>query len=104
MEAVRTRVTAELRAFTDAAGAPVVATQPVARRGAPERAIPDFVRAHGVDLVVMGTMGRGGLAGLVIGNTAERVVRALPCSVLVVRPGRPSDHVDAGPSLAPSSP
>ncbi|MCB9897382.1 MAG: universal stress protein [Planctomycetes bacterium] len=38
------------------------------------------------DLVVMGTIGRSGLAGHVIGNTAERVFAKLDCSVLAVKP------------------
>lgn len=57
-----------------------------ARRGAPEEVIVAFVVAEGVDLVVMGTVARTGIAGLVIGNTAERVLRQLPCSVLAVKP------------------
>jgi len=38
-----------------------------------------------VDLVILGTQGRTGLAHLLIGSTAERVVRHAPCPVLVVR-------------------
>ncbi len=41
---------------------------------------------EGIDLVVMGTVARGGLAGLLIGNAAERMLRKLPCSVLAVKP------------------
>ena len=42
--------------------------------------------AEGIDLVVMGTVARAGIAGMLIGNTAERVLRKLPCSVLTVKP------------------
>jgi nucleotide-binding universal stress UspA family protein len=56
------------------------------RRGKPEDVIPEFVDAHGVDLVVMGTVARTGIAGLLFGNTAERLLRRLPCSVLAVKP------------------
>ena len=45
-----------------------------------------FVVAEGIDLVVMGSVGRSGLSGMLIGNTAERILRKLPCSVLVVKP------------------
>jgi nucleotide-binding universal stress UspA family protein len=38
-----------------------------------------------VDLIILGTQGRTGLAHLLIGSTAERVVRHAPCPVLVVR-------------------
>jgi nucleotide-binding universal stress UspA family protein len=56
------------------------------RRGEPEDVIPAYAVAEGVDLMVMGTVARGGIAGLLIGNTAERVLRKLPCSVLAVKP------------------
>jgi nucleotide-binding universal stress UspA family protein len=60
--------------------------QATLRRGEPDAIIPEFVVAEGIDLVVMGTVARSGLAGLLIGNTAERVLRKLPCSVLTVKP------------------
>ena len=56
------------------------------RRGEPDMIIVEFVVAEGIDLVVMGTLARSGIAGLLIGNTAERVLRKLPCSVLAVKP------------------
>ncbi|NIQ99686.1 MAG: universal stress protein, partial [Gemmatimonadales bacterium] len=40
-----------------------------------------------VELIVMGALRRGGLQGLFIGSTAERVLQQVDCSVLVVRPG-----------------
>lgn len=38
------------------------------------------------DVVVMGTIGRKGLAGMLIGNTAERVFNSSECSVLAIKP------------------
>jgi nucleotide-binding universal stress UspA family protein len=58
----------------------------VLRRGEPQDVIPEFVVAEGIDVLVMGTVARGGLSGMLIGNTAERVLRRLPCSVLTVKP------------------
>jgi nucleotide-binding universal stress UspA family protein len=54
--------------------------------GEPERAISRFVDQNGVDLVVMGTVARSGIPGLVMGNTAERVLQRLRGSVLAVKP------------------
>lgn len=51
--------------------------------------ICDYANNHHADLVVVGTHGRTGVAHLLIGSVAERVVRHAPCSVLTVRP-----HVD----------
>ena len=47
---------------------------------------PEFVVSEGIDVLVMGTVARGGVSGVLIGNTAERVLRKLPCSVLTVKP------------------
>jgi universal stress protein E len=54
--------------------------------GEPDRAIARYVDAHDIDLVVMGTVARSGIAGLVMGNTAERVLQRLRGSVLAIKP------------------
>jgi nucleotide-binding universal stress UspA family protein len=54
--------------------------------GEPEDALTRFVDSHGVDVVVMGTVARTGIAGLVMGNTAERVLQRLRGSVFAVKP------------------
>lgn len=48
--------------------------------------IIDACEAEGVELVVMTTHGRTGVAHLFMGSVTEKVVRAAPSSVLVVRP------------------
>ena len=48
--------------------------------------IVDYVRAEKIDLVVMGTHGRGGLEHILLGSVAEKVVRRAPCPVLTIRP------------------
>jgi nucleotide-binding universal stress UspA family protein len=53
--------------------------------GNPAAEILDYVRRASVDLIVMGTHGRGGVAHAVLGSVAEKVVRAAPCPVLTVR-------------------
>lgn len=55
-------------------------------KGLASRVIPTFVRRRRVDLVVMGTVGRTGLPGFFIGNTAENVLNQVTCSVLAVKP------------------
>jgi nucleotide-binding universal stress UspA family protein len=53
--------------------------------GRPYREIVRYAGTHGVDLIVMGTQGLSGLNHLILGSTAERVVRMAPCPVLSVR-------------------
>ena len=48
--------------------------------------IPDLAESLEVDLVVIGTVGRGGVPGLLIGNTAETILNAVDCSVLTLKP------------------
>ena len=49
------------------------------------QAIAEFARDTGVDLIVVASHGRAGLARLVLGSVAEAVVRIAPCPVLVVK-------------------
>ncbi len=49
-------------------------------------AIVDFKADVGADLVVLGARGRTGLKALLLGTTAERVIRESACSVLTVKP------------------
>jgi nucleotide-binding universal stress UspA family protein len=51
----------------------------------PAFAITEYARDEKIDLVIMGTHGRGPLAHLLVGSVAERVVRTAPCPVLTVR-------------------
>ena len=55
-------------------------------KGEPHVVIPEFATAEMVDLVVMGTLSRTGIAGFLMGNTAEAVLRELSGSVLTVKP------------------
>ena len=55
-------------------------------RGSPEKVIHDKVKAIGADVLVMGTVARTGLHGVIIGNTAENIINSLDCSVLAVKP------------------
>ena len=56
--------------------------------GLPARSIVEYAGAHNIDLIVMGTHGRGGMSHLLMGSVAERVVRTAGCPVLTVRHAR----------------
>lgn len=49
------------------------------------RTIAEYAAERGIDLIVMGTHGRTGIAHVLLGSVAERVVRTAPCPVLTVR-------------------
>jgi universal stress protein A len=55
--------------------------------GSPFPSIIAYAEEHKVDLIVLGTNGRGRLAQLFVGSVAERVVRDAPCPVLTVHAG-----------------
>jgi len=55
-------------------------------RGAAATAIPEISRQLQTDVVVMGTLGRAGIAGVLIGNTAESILEQLQCSVVAIKP------------------
>ena len=54
--------------------------------GDPATRIVEYVAANDVDLVVMSTHGRTGLARWAYGSVATKVLQAVSCAVLVVRP------------------
>ncbi|PHS23089.1 MAG: universal stress protein, UspA [Methylophaga sp.] len=54
--------------------------------GDPDECIPEVVREQDIDLLVMGTVCRTGIAGFLIGNTAEEVLNQVDCSVLTLKP------------------
>ena len=55
-------------------------------RGKPAEIIPRQVTDSQVDILVMGTLARSGIAGDVMGNTAENVVQGVHCSLLALKP------------------
>jgi len=50
------------------------------------KAISSLSEAVGADLIVMGTVGRTGIPGMIIGNTAEEVLQTTKASILAVKP------------------
>lgn len=53
--------------------------------GRPFVEIVRYAREQAIDLIVIATHGRGGLAHVLLGSTTEKVVRKAPCPVLTVR-------------------
>ena len=53
--------------------------------GNPAVEITKFAKDNGVDLIVVGTLGKSGIDRLLLGSVAEKVVRIAPCPVLVIK-------------------
>ena len=60
--------------------------QTTMRDGRPVDGIVDHAATAAVDLIVMGTAGRGGFDRLLLGSVADAVVRTAPTPVMTVRP------------------
>ncbi len=54
--------------------------------GQPGQVIPELARHESIELVVMGTVCRTGIAGFFVGNTAEAVLPEIDCALLTVKP------------------
>jgi universal stress protein A len=74
--------------------------------GRPEQEIVQYAAREQMDLIVIGTHGRTGLAHVVMGSVAEAVVRTAPCQVLTIRlqppTGEPAVHPAEAPAVAES--
>lgn len=81
----RAQSDARLARLVAEADRPPGAVSCVTTIGAPCPAIVAYAKEAPVDLIVMGTHGRGAVAHLLIGSVAENVVRRAPCPVLTVR-------------------
>jgi nucleotide-binding universal stress UspA family protein len=55
--------------------------------GNPYLEIVQLAHRESVDLIIVGTHGRGAVAHMLLGSVAEKVVRKAPCPVLTVREG-----------------
>ena len=68
------------------AGRPSTGRDPVRamRLGRPTDEIVRYASEHEIDLIVMGTHGREGVARMLLGSVAEKVVRRAACPVLTV--------------------
>lgn len=56
--------------------------------GDPEEALPGFVEEQKIDLLIMGAVSRSRLESALIGHTAERLIDATPCDLLIIKPDR----------------
>jgi nucleotide-binding universal stress UspA family protein len=58
------------------------------------QAITEYARTSDIDLIIVGTHGRGAVSRFLMGSVTERVIRSAPCPVLTVR-AHERDFIDA---------
>jgi nucleotide-binding universal stress UspA family protein len=75
----------ELELLTNDCKRDVMEVSAHSRAGAPAEEIVRFAEEHSADLIIMGTHGWTGVRHLILGSTAENVVRSAHCPVLTVR-------------------
>lgn len=66
-----------------------------------DEAIVKFIEEQQIDLLLMGTIARSGFEGISVGNTAERLVTHVPCSMVVVKPADFKTSVDLAETSVP---
>lgn len=81
-----TAIRRRFRAFNTACGIP--SRHAHLELGDPTYVLPAVARSTKAQLVVMGAIARSGLDRFLLGSTAERVLDALPCDVLIIKPKR----------------
>lgn len=76
------------RGLTELAEAadPTVDYSLVIENGIAAPAILETIKKLHINLLIVGTVGRAGLSGLLLGNTAEHLADSAPCSVLAIKP------------------
>jgi nucleotide-binding universal stress UspA family protein len=79
----------ELKKLVEEVEAKGVAAREIVAQGRPSNEILRIAKEETIDLIVLGTHGKGFLDKALFGSTTERVVRNAPCPVLTVRP---SEH------------
>jgi len=85
IEEVRERALEEIDALLDAASGPEVQTEVRISYGRPSEKIVELAAEESVGLIVIPSLGLAGLNHVLLGSTAERVLRRAPCPVLTLK-------------------
>jgi nucleotide-binding universal stress UspA family protein len=76
----------KMDAFLHEPGFAGIPVKTLFERGDLDAVVPDIIREHAIDLVVLGTHGRRGVSKMILGSEAEKIYRSTTCPVLIVGP------------------
>jgi nucleotide-binding universal stress UspA family protein len=93
LQRARDEVASYLDAVCTRWARPGVTFRPEIGNGDPAGSIVDLATEREVDAIVMSTHGRSGLTRWTMGSVTEKVMRAAPCPVVIVRDARPLRHL-----------
>jgi len=85
-EHVNAAATARLEAFVTSLGSTDVPIVSHLSWGIPSQEVARMAEHLKIELLVLGTVGRSGVKGVLLGNTAERVLDTCHCSTLTIKP------------------
>jgi nucleotide-binding universal stress UspA family protein len=91
--------TSELAAFKDTLHRRGIQAATRVGTGLPSEEVIAAAQAEDADLIIVGTRGKSGLAHVLLGSTAERVIRMAPCPVLAVPMPNAHDQMGQGITL-----
>ena len=72
--------------------------------GTPWKEVSRLSQHLNADLIAMGTVGRSGILGILLGNTADKLLQSCDCSILTVKPDRSVSAIEPASRVSPSSP
>jgi len=91
--------TARLAAFKERSSQRGIETRTRVGTGIPSEELIAAAEAENADLLIVGTRGKSGLAHVLLGSTAERVIRMAPCPVLAIHTTKAAGPAYEGISL-----
>ncbi|OQW32848.1 MAG: hypothetical protein A4E19_05705 [Nitrospira sp. SG-bin1] len=102
LDGLMTEATEKLTDLKARAVSQGISTQSRIATGIPSEEVLAVARDQETDLIVVGTRGKTGLEHILLGSTAERIIRLAPCPVLTVPMGKP--RADGGSNIEKPEP
>ena len=101
---INEEATKRMNAFVDSLSVDRSRIQVHLAWGTPWKEVSRLSQHLNADLIAMGTVGRSGILGILLGNTADNVLQSCDCSILSVKPDRSVSPIELASWESPSSP